>query len=218
MTSQPFDADPRRMRFILEVRQLGVTDARILAAIERTSRADFAALHLEPLAWDDVALPLDCGQTLTKPTTIASMVAALAPRPQDKVLEIGTGSGYQTAILSRLCAHVDTLERYRTLAAAARDRLAALGRDNARVMVADGAYGWPEEGPYDRIAVNGSVAAPNQDLFDQLAPEGVLVAPVGAGGGQRLQRFYRRPDGALAVEDWGPARYTPLEEGVAQEL
>ena len=139
------DADAaRRMRLILELRQNGITDARVLTAIERTNRGHFAPPHMEALAWDDLALPIASDQTLTKPSLVAQMVLDLMVGPEHRVLEIGSGSGYQTAILARLAAHVTTLERHRLLAEGARGRIASLGFANVGVHWANGADGWKE--------------------------------------------------------------------------
>jgi protein-L-isoaspartate(D-aspartate) O-methyltransferase len=202
------------MRLILALRRIGLTDARLLAAIERTPRADFVAPHLEALSWDDVTLPFAEGQHLPKPSDAARFLQALAPRVSDRVLEIGAGSGWQSAVLSRLCADVVTLERRRSLARAAAEQLASLGFSSVRVHCADGAIGWPEEAPYDRIVINTAIHTARPALLDQLKPGGVLVAPVGEGPEQRLTRVRLNPDQTLDIQDCGPVRYPPIEVGV----
>jgi protein-L-isoaspartate(D-aspartate) O-methyltransferase len=204
----------RRMRLILELRQIGVTDARLLAAIELTNRALFAPLHMEALAWDDLALPIECGQTLTKPSLIAQHLLALELRPLDRVLEIGGGTGYQTAILARLATRVTSVERHKELARAAHDRLAALGVANARMHWADGADGWAPDGPFDRVIVNAAAPDFLPVVLNQMAAGGVLVAPIGEGE-QRLKRVRKDADGGFTVEDLGVARMGPLGDGIA---
>jgi protein-L-isoaspartate(D-aspartate) O-methyltransferase len=199
------------MRFVLEMRQAGVTDARALSALERTPRAHYAPRHLEGLALDDVGLPLACGQTMTKPSIVGRIIAALAPQDGDIVLEVGTGSGYQAAALSTLAHRVVTLERWRDLAEEARGRF---GR--ARLMrtfghTADGFEGWADGAPYDRIVLNGAVTDLPGALLDQLKPGGVLLAPVGDQDGQHLVRYrngVREPLGAI--------KFAPLERGVPE--
>lgn len=201
--------DPSRlMRFVLEMRQAGITDARVLSALERTPRTHYAPPHLEGLALDDVALPLAHGQTMTKPSAVARMVAALDPHPGDSVLEVGTGSGYQAAVLSALAHKVVTLERWRALAADARGRFGTGRLMRTFAHVADGLEGWADSAPYDRIVINAAVEAFPLALLDQLKAGGVLVAPVG----ERLIR-YRNGE----REDLGPIKFAPAGHGVPEE-
>jgi protein-L-isoaspartate(D-aspartate) O-methyltransferase len=204
----------RRMRLILELRQIGVTDARVLAAVELTNRALFAPAHMEALAWDDLALPIACGQTLTKPSLIAQHVLALEVGPLDRVLEIGGGTGYQTAILARLATRVTSVERHKELALAAQDRLGALAIANARMHWADGVDGWAADAPYDRVIVNAAAADFLPVVLDQMAPGAVLLAPIGEAE-QRLKRVRKDAAGDFKVEDLGPARMARFEDGVA---
>lgn len=201
--------DPARlMRFVLEMRQAGVTDARVLAALERTPRTHYAPAHLEGLALDDVGLPLPHGQTMTKPSTIARMVAALDPQAGDVVLEIGTGSGFQAAVLSALAHRVITLERWRDLVPDARARFGTARLMRTFAHVADGIGGWVDEAPYDRIIVNAAMEGFPLPLLDQLKPGGVMVAPIG----ERLVRYRNGQE-----EDVGPIRLAPIESGVPDE-
>ena len=203
----------RRMRLILELRQLGMTDGRVLNAIERTDRALFAPPHLEALAWDDVALPIARGQAMTKPTLIAQLALDLQVRQDHRVLEIGTGSGFQTAVLARLAARVTSLERFRLLSDEARDRIVDSNLPNASVHWADGADGWKPNAPYDRVIVNAGAPDFLPVVLDQMAPEAILIAPIGEGE-QRLKRVRKDRDGRFTVEELGPARFADLLDGI----
>jgi protein-L-isoaspartate(D-aspartate) O-methyltransferase len=199
----------RLMRFVLELRQAGVTDARVLVAIERTPRALFAAEHLTDMALEDSPLPLPHKQIMTRPSLVGRMMMALAPRGSDSVLEIGAGSGYQAAALAAMAAKVVTLERWRDLVGEARAGFARVGLSNAFAHCADGAEGWPYDAPYDRIVLNVAVPHIPQPLLDQLAPDGILLAPVGNAAGQRLMRYRNNQR-----EDLGPVKFAPIEAGV----
>ena len=202
--------DPARlMRFVLEMRQAGVTAPRALAALERTPRTHYAPGHLEGLALDDVGLPLAHGQTMTKPSVVGRVIAALEPQPDDVVLEIGAGSGFQAAALSDIAHKVITLERWRDIAADARGRFGMARLDRTYAHVADGFDGWPEDAPYDRIVINGAVEDFPPALLEQLKPGGVIVAPIGDASGQRLIRMCNNER-----VDLGPVKFVPLERGV----
>lgn len=207
------DDDPYRlMRFILELRQAGITDARALSALERTPRSHYAPEAMQGLALDDINLPLPHAQAMTRPSVIARVLAALAPRNDEVVLEIGAGSGYQAGALSTLARKVVTVDRWRDLLIDARGRLGRARLLNVFAHVGDGHEGWSDDGPYDRIVLNCAVAEIPPPLFDQLKPGGVIVAPVGAGDEQRLMRI--RND---AEEDLGPVRFAPLLRGLGEE-
>jgi protein-L-isoaspartate(D-aspartate) O-methyltransferase len=202
--------DPMRlMRFVLEMRQAGITDARALSALERTPRADYAPPHLDGLVYDDIALPLAHGQAMTKPTIVGRMITALDAQPNDAVLEVGTGSGYQAAALASLAHKVVTLDRWSDLVIEARARFGVARLMRVYAHTADGHEGWPEGGPYDRIIVNGAVAELPPALLAQLKPDGVLLAPVGEGETQALIR-YRNGE----RETLGPIKFAPLESGL----
>ena len=202
--------DPARlMRFVLEMRQAGVTAPRALAALERTPRTHYAPGHLEGLALDDVGLPLAHGQTMTKPSVVGRVIAALEPQPDDVVLEIGAGSGFQAAALSDMAHKVITLERWRDLAADARGRFGMARLDRTYAHVADGFGGWADDAPYERIVINGAVEDFPPALLEQLKPGGVIVAPIGDASGQRLIRMCN--DERV---DLGPVKFALLERGV----
>jgi protein-L-isoaspartate(D-aspartate) O-methyltransferase len=195
------------MRFVLEMRQAGVTDARVLSALERTPRTQFAPTHLEGLAMDDIGLPLAHAQTMTKPSLIGRILSALDAQSGDQVLEIGTGSGFQSAVLSQLAHRVTTLERHRDLCADARGRIGAARLMRVFAHCADGSDGWADEAPFDRIVVNAGVSEIPPPLLAQLKPGGALVACVG-------ERLVRVRNGS--AEDLGPIKLQPLERGIAE--
>jgi protein-L-isoaspartate(D-aspartate) O-methyltransferase len=204
-----------RERERMVTRQLaarGIRDERVLAAMREVPREEFVSPVYAGSAYDDGPLPIECGQTISQPYIVALMAEALQLRPQDRVLEVGTGSGYAAAVLSRLTREVYTVERHGKLADSARERLARLGYANVRVLHGDGLRGWPEHAPFDAI----SVAAGGRDvppaLAEQLAPDGRLVIPVGPDDGlQQLVRVRRRANGSgLDREDLADVRFVPL--------
>ncbi|MBC7768770.1 MAG: protein-L-isoaspartate(D-aspartate) O-methyltransferase [Phycisphaerales bacterium] len=202
----------RLMRFVLELRQAGVTDARALSALERTPRTHYAPEHLDGLAYDDISLPLAHAQTMTKPSVVGRVLSALAPQPGDCVLEIGAGSGYQTACIANLAHKVVTLERWRDLTVNARSKFGMARLMRVHAHTADGFEGWAAEAPYDRIVVNGALADIPQALLDQLKPGGTLLAALGDADSQRLIRYRNE-----RREDLGPIKFAPLERGVPDE-
>lgn len=207
----------RLMRFILELRQGGITDSRVLSALERTSRGHFAPGEFAAMALDDVAFPLPCGQSMTKTSIVARMVVALDVEPDHCVLEIGAGSGFQTGVLARLARRVVAVERYRTLAAYARERLGRLRIMHAFVHVADGLAGFPAEAPFDRIIVNAALPGMPPALFAQLKPGGVMVAPMGLAA-TRVTRFRKTDDEGMTPEALDDAAFLPIESGIAEAL
>jgi protein-L-isoaspartate(D-aspartate) O-methyltransferase len=193
-------------------------DAAVLRAMEEVPRDRFVMPAHVGAAYQDRALPIACGQTISQPYVVAYMTEQLAVESRHHVLEVGTGSGYQAAILSRLAARVTTIERYRTLANAAHIRLKALGYDNVRVITGDGMAGAQEWGPYDRIIVTAAAETVPQALVDQLAVGGVMVLPVGPSGGhQTLVRIVRTERGIERTELIA-VRFVPLLPGEAREM
>ncbi len=209
--------EPGKARLVLALRKAGVTDPAVLAAIEATPRDLFVGPTFAERAWDDTPLPIHCGQTISQPFVVGAMTSALELQPRAKVLEIGTGSGYQTTILARLARRVFTLERFRTLQRGAEDRLRQLGISNVVMKTADGGAGWPEQAPFDRIIVTAAAPARPDALLQQLGPGGVLVAPVGAGATQELLRYRLRDDGVFEEEVLMEVRFVPMLPGVPRE-
>ncbi|MCB4770061.1 protein-L-isoaspartate(D-aspartate) O-methyltransferase [Ancylobacter sp. Lp-2] len=207
-----------RAALLLSLRQRGLRDRNILRAMEQVPRQLFIAPAFRHLAWSDQALPIECGQSISQPSLVARMTEALDPGPQHRVLEIGTGSGYQAAVLAHLAGRVVTLERFRTLAAEARARLKALGLTNVDVVVEDGRYGYLAASPYDRIMITAAVREVPPALLAQLNHGGVLVAPLGdPDGTQILTRIVSTPEG-LERRELGRVRFVPLLPGVAEIL
>jgi protein-L-isoaspartate(D-aspartate) O-methyltransferase len=210
--------DEGRMEFLLNLRRRGIMDQAVLRAMDEVPRARFVPGEFAASAHADQALPIACGQTISQPYVVAYMTEHLALRPHHRVLEIGTGSGYQAAVLSRLAREVVSIERYRTLANQARERLAALGYDNVEVVVGDGLAGAPDKAPFDRILVTAAAERVPQTLLDQLDDDGVMLLPLGPQhGSQHIVKLTKSQTG-IAREDLIPVRFVPLLPGQAREL
>lgn len=208
----------RRMEFQLTLRKRGITDKSVLRAMDDVPREQFVETGFEEAAYADQALPIACGQTISQPFVVAYMTQQLELRPEHHVLEIGTGSGYQAAVLSRIARSVVSLERYRTLADTARARLKKLGYDNVEVLLADGLHGDAMRAPYDRIIVTAAAERVPKDLAAQLKEGGVMILPLGPhSGAQTLVRLRKRGDD-LVREDLIAVRFVPLLAGQAREL
>ena len=200
----------RTIRLLLDLRGDGICDTRVLSAIERVPREDFLPPPFQHQAYENVALPIGHGQTVSQPTVVARMSQALELTDRHKVLEIGTGSGYQTAVLARLARRVYTIERHRPLLAEAERRLETLKLRNVTTRAGDGSKGWPEQAPFDRIIVTCAALFPPQLLAAQLGEGGVMIIPVGAENrDQRILRV-RRSGGELQVEELWSVRFVPL--------
>jgi protein-L-isoaspartate(D-aspartate) O-methyltransferase len=209
----------RRAEFQLFLRQRGIRDHNVLRAMETVPRSLFVPDELTPHAYADRALPIACGQTISQPFLVAYMTEQLDVQPNHKVLEIGMGSGYQTAVLARLARRVYTIERYRTLVGSAELRLQALKITNVTSMPGDGSAGWPAQAPFDRIMVTAAADEIPKALIKQLAPGGVMVIPVGAtGGDQRLFRIEKDADGKVTEKPLMAVRFVPLVSGRASSL
>ena len=214
----PADHNIDHMKFLLDLRQRGIMDAAVLRAMEEVPRDKFVMPAQARSAYADRAMPIPCGQTISQPYVVAYMTEQLEVQPQHHVLEVGTGSGYQAAILSRLAAKVTSIERYRTLADAARIRLKALRYDNVDIIVGDGMAGAPDRAPFDRIIVTAAAEAIPQALVDQLAVGGIMVLPLGPHDShQALVKLVRIEDG-VAQTELIDVRFVPLLPGQAREL
>jgi protein-L-isoaspartate(D-aspartate) O-methyltransferase len=207
-----------RMEFLLTLRRRGIGDAAVLRAMEEVPREYFVAPELTDAAYYDQALPIACGQTISQPYVVAYMTEQLGIHPHDRVLEIGTGSGYQAAVLAKLAREVVTIERYRTLAETARKRFDQLGIRNIEVLTGDGFLGAPNHAPFDRIVVTAAAEDIPQVLVDQLAEGGVMVLPLGPHGGPQQLVKLTRTDEGLKREDLILVRFVPLLPGKAKEL
>jgi len=210
--------ETRLARLILALRSQGVSDPGVLGALETTPRDLFTPDLFQERAWEDQALPIACGQTISQPFIVCLMTQALGVEKRDRVLEIGTGSGYQTTVLSKVARLVYTVERYRTLMAEAEARFKQLGLTNVITRFGDGGLGWPEQAPFDRILVTAAAPDEPKALLSQLKPTGVLVAPVGKGPVQILKRYVGDGQGGFQVEEMTEVRFVPLLDGVAREL
>jgi protein-L-isoaspartate(D-aspartate) O-methyltransferase len=200
----------RKIRMIMELRSSGITDTRVLAAVERVPRELFVPAPFQDRAYENVALPIGHGQTLSRPAVVARMTEALEPDKRLKILEIGTGSGYQTAILAQLCRRVYTIERQRALLAEAERRFAALGLRNITANLGDGSRGWPVQAPLDRIIVAAAVAALPEALLHQLKLGGIMVLPLGGRHGEQRLLQVRRLREGYETKDMGSVRFVPM--------
>src|SRR5215510_667126 len=215
---QPADDSVGRMEFLLSLRRRGISNAAVLKAMDEVPREQFVDADYADCAYADQALPISCGQTISQPYVVAYMTEQLDVRPQHRVLEVGTGSGYQAAVLAHLAREVITVERYRTLADAARRRLQRVGLTNVTVVLGDGLIGVPEHAPYDRIVVTAAAERIPDALVDELTERGVMVLPVGPhGDAQRIVRL-TKTDKGVAREDLIWVRFVPLLPGQAREL
>jgi protein-L-isoaspartate(D-aspartate) O-methyltransferase len=217
--NRPWDEQAEEhMEFLLTLRRRGIGDAAVLRAMDEVPRGRFVEAEFAERAYADHALPIDCGQTISQPYVVAYMTEQLALRPHHRVLEVGTGSGYQAAVLSRLAREVVSIERYRTLAEQARGRLRALGYDNVEVVTGDGFAGVPAKAPYDRIIITAAAEHVPQALLDQLADDGVMILPLGPhSGSQHIIKLTKSTTG-IARENLIAVRFVPLLPGKAQEL
>jgi protein-L-isoaspartate(D-aspartate) O-methyltransferase len=212
-------SDTRHMEFLLSLRRRGIGDQSVLRAMDEIPRDRFVELEHTEIAYADQALPIACGQTISQPFVVAYMTEQLRLRPHHRVLEIGTGSGYQAAVLSRLAREVVTVERYRTLAEHARERLRAVGAANVEVITGDGMEGVPGRVAFDRIIVTAAAETVPQALIGQLADDGgIMLLPLGPhDGAQNIVRLTKTKDGVVQ-EELIAVRFVPLLPGRAREL
>jgi len=212
-------ADVERMEFQLALRRRGISDQTVLRALDEVPRECFVSPEFLDSAYSDHALPIACGQTISQPYVVAYMTEQLEVGPEHRVLEVGTGSGYQAAILSRIAREVVSIERYRTLANQARERLTTLGYANVTVLVGDGFAGAPEQAPFDRIIVTAAAEEVPPALVDQLAANGKMVLPLGPRNGpQYIVKLTKSATGEVTREALIAVRFVPLLPGTAKEL
>ena len=206
----------QQMRFLFQLRSRGVTDPRVLAAMERIDRGEFIRGQFTDRAYDDTPLPIPCGQTISQPSVVGLMTQALNPGPRDTVLEIGTGSGYQAAILSGLCRRVYTVDRHRRLVTEAQALFDRLGLPNITVQLADGSRGLPDQAPFDRILVTAAAEDPPGPLLAQLKIGGIMVVPVGQSDAVQTLIRVTRTESGFTYDELRQVRFVPLVEGLGQ--
>ena len=210
--------DDDRMEFLLTLRRRGIADQAVLRAMDEVPRERFVEPTFADSAYADQALPIACGQTISQPYVVAYMTEQLKMESRHRVLEVGTGSGYQAAVLSHLAREVVSVERYRTLAEEARARLKALAYENVDIVVGDGFAGVPDRAPYDRIIVTAAAETIPQALLDQLADGGIMILPLGShDGSQHIIKLTKSVTG-IRRENLIPVRFVPMLPGKAQEL
>ncbi len=207
-----------KIRLIMHLRTMGIVDDRVLSAMEKVPRELFIPQAMRDQAYEDMALPIGRGQTISQPMVVAAMTQALEVGPRHKVLEIGTGSGYQAAVLSHLCLRVYTIERHKPLLMQAEKMFEALKVRNLTAIAGDGMKGWPVQAPFDRIICTaGARQKPPQALLDQLKIGGILVIPVALENEQVLRRYKKEGEDTFAVRDMMPVRFVPLLPNLARE-
>ena len=211
------DIATRKMRFLFALRSRGVTDARVLAAMEAVDRGLFVRGIFEGRAYEDMPLPIACGQTISQPSVVGLMTQALRVSPRDKVLEVGTGSGYQAAVLSHLARRVYTVDRHRRLVAEALVLFRRLDLTNITPLLADGSFGLPDQAPFDRILVTAAAEDPPGPLLAQLKEGGIMVLPVGQSDAvQHLIRVTRTAAG-YNYDELRAVRFVPLVGGLGRD-
>ena len=210
-------AAERKMRFLFGLRSKGVTDARVLTAMERIDRGHFVRGLFAMRAYEDMPLPISCGQTISQPSVVGLMTQALNVQSRDTVLEIGTGSGYQAAILSQLARRVYTVDRHKRLVREAADIFRDLGLVNVVAMTADGSFGLPDVAPFDRILVTAAAEDPPGPLLAQLKPGGIMVVPVGQSDAVQHLIKVTRGEKGFDYEELRQVRFVPLVEGLGNE-
>ncbi|MCE8008795.1 protein-L-isoaspartate(D-aspartate) O-methyltransferase [Aestuariivita sp.] len=205
------------MQFLYALRSKGVTDARVLSAMEEIDRGPFVRGLFAERAYEDMPLPINCGQTISQPSVVGLMTQALQINPRDKVLEVGTGSGYQAAILSKLARRVYTVDRHRRLVQEARAVFADLDLTNVTAVTGDGSFGLPEQAPFDRILVTAAAEDPPGPLLAQLKIGGIMVVPVGQSDAVQTLIRVRKTEDGLEYDELRPVRFVPLLEGLSRD-
>ena len=210
-------AAERKMRFLFALRSRGVTDARVLNAMEKIDRGQFVRGLFSDRSYEDMPLPIACGQTISQPSIVGIMTQALNPQPRDTVLEVGTGSGYQAAILSQLSRRVYSVDRHKRLVREASEVFREMGLVNIVTMTADGSYGLPDQAPFDRIIVTAAAEDPPSPLLAQLKIGGIMVLPVGQSDTVQTLIKVTRLETSYDYEELRPVRFVPLVEGISAD-
>lgn len=216
------DHTPQKIRLIMHLRNAGIQDLNVLKAIESVPREIFMPEAVRHQAYDDIALPIGLGQTISQPIVVAKMTEAMQLTDRHKILEIGTGSGYQASILSKLCRRVYTIERHRPLFDKTETLFKDLNIRNITTLCGDGMKGWPkingmDQAPFDRIIVTAAAQEkPPHDLLDQLSVGGIMVIPVGRSGEQMLKLYKKEGEDTFSINDLMPVRFVPLLPDIAE--
>ncbi|GAA6187387.1 protein-L-isoaspartate(D-aspartate) O-methyltransferase [Litorivita sp. NS0012-18] len=213
----PASEAERKMQFLYALRSKGVTDSAVLGAMEKIDRGPFIRGIFAERAYEDMPLPIACGQTISQPSVVGLMTQALEVSPRDKVLEVGTGSGYQAAILSQLARRVYTVDRHKRLVAEARAVFEAMDLVNITAFTADGSFGLPDQAPFDRIIVTAAAEDPPGPLLAQLKIGGIMVVPVGQSDTVQSLIRVRRHEGGFDYDELRPVRFVPLLEGLGRD-
>ncbi len=211
------DEAERKMQFLFALRSRGVTDGRVLSAMEKIDRGAFVKGVFAERAYEDMPLPISCGQTISQPSVVGLMTQALHVSARDKVLEVGTGSGYQAAVLSQLARRVYTIERHRRLVQAARETFDTLGLANITAVLGDGSRGYTEQAPFDRILVTAAAEDPPGPLLAQMRVGGIMVLPVGQSDAVQSLIKVTRTETGYDYDEIRPVRFVPLVEGLGQD-
>ena len=211
------DEAERQMQFLFALRSRGVMDARVLGAMEKVDRGEFVKGVFSERAYEDMPLPIACGQTISQPSVVGLMTQALNVQPRDKVLEVGTGSGYQAAVLSHLARRVYTVDRHKRLVNEAQEVFDRLRLTNITALTADGTRGYPEQAPFDRILVTAAAEDPPGPLLAELKTGGIMVLPVGQSDHVQSLIKVTRTETGYDYEELLPVRFVPLIEGMGQD-
>ena len=211
------DDAERQMQFLFRLRSRGVTDPRVLGAMEKVDRGAFVKGVFSERAYEDMPLPIACGQTISQPSVVGLMTQALNVQPRDKVLEVGTGSGYQAAVLSHLARRVYTVDRHKRLVSEAQEIFDRLGLTNITALTTDGSRGYPEQAPFDRILVTAAAEDPPGPLLAELKTGGIMVLPVGQSDQVQSLIKVTRTESGYDYEELLPVRFVPLIEGMGQD-
>lgn len=216
-------AQNKKIKLVMSLRRAGIQDTNVLSAIERVPREHFIPEAMQDQAYEDIAVPIGLGQTISQPFVVAKMTEALEVNNLHKILEIGTGTGYQACVLSKICRRVYTIERHRPLHDIAEQNFQQLGLRNITTLCGDGMKGWPkihgiEQAPFDRIIVTAAAREkPPAQLIEQLSVGGIMIAPVGESGKQMLKRYKKESEDTYSITDVMPVRFVPLLPDIARD-